>query len=90
MEARDQQMRHDTVETARQAAQDDAASTGGRVFPCVVFNQGTRPMIATSVPYSFLQKHVQSDAAKKGDNPRGKTNRPLDPRARPQHPELHA
>lgn len=77
MEKQGQQMWHESVSAAQLAAIEDAASTGGRVFPCVVFYQGKRLMISTSVPYSFLQKHVQSDSAKKGDNPRGKTNRPL-------------
>jgi DNA sulfur modification protein DndB len=74
---RGQQMWHDSVAMAQQAAVEDAASTGGRVFPCVVFYQGKRLMISTSVPYSFLQKHVQTESAKKGENPRGRTNRPL-------------
>lgn len=75
----DQQMWHESVAAAQTAAIEDASSTGGRVFPCIVFYQGKRLMISTSVPFSFLQRHVQSDSAVKGDNPRGKTNRPLIP-----------
>lgn len=70
---------HNTVEQARQAAMDDAASSGGRVYPCQVFTQGGRLMISTSFPFTFLARQVQLDSAVKGSNPRNSINRPLMP-----------
>lgn len=70
---------HDTVEQARQAAMDDAASSGGRVYPCQVFFQGGRLMITTSFPFALLARQVVLDPAVKGGNPRGSMNRPLMP-----------
>lgn len=70
---------HDTVEQARQAAMDDAASTGGRVYPCQVFSQGGRLMVSTSFPFAFLARQVVLDPAVKGGNPRFSMNRPLMP-----------
>lgn len=68
---------HDSVAQARDAAMEAAASTGGRVFPCQVFRQGIRLMIATSFPFTFVAKQVAFDSATKGGNPRTATNRPL-------------
>ena len=39
-QSRDQLRYFSTVAEAQQGAIDDAAATGGRLFPCVVFNQG--------------------------------------------------
>ncbi len=70
---------HETVAQAREAAMDDAASTGGRVYPCLVFRQGGRLMITTSFPFTFVARQVRLDSAAKGGNPRASTNRPLMP-----------
>ncbi|MGW4383845.1 DNA sulfur modification protein DndB [Kitasatospora sp. NPDC004531] len=63
---------------AQTAASEAATASGGRVFTCVVFQQGGRLMLTTAFSYSFLVKHVVSDAAVKGGNPRTATNRPMD------------
>lgn len=68
---------HETVAQAREAAVDDAASSGGRVYPCLVFRQGGRLMVTTSFPFTFLARQVRLDSAAKGGNPRTSTNRPL-------------
>lgn len=70
---------HGSLEEAQKHAQDHAAATGGRVYPCIVFRQGKRTMIATSFPYSFIKRQIVSDPAVKGESPRAKTNRPLIP-----------
>ena len=48
---------HNTVQEARDAAVDDAASSGGRVYPCLVFRQGGRMMIAAST-YELFSKAI--------------------------------
>ncbi|MGW4364334.1 DNA sulfur modification protein DndB [Nocardia takedensis] len=68
---------HDGLDKALQAAANDAAAAGARVFPCTVFQQGTRTMISTSFPYSFLAHQVVSDSVEKGSDPANTTNRPL-------------
>lgn len=68
---------HDTVAQAREAAMDDASSSGGRVYPCLVFRQGGRLMVTTSFPFPLLARQVRLDSAAKGGNPRTSTNRPL-------------
>ncbi|MBI4338578.1 MAG: DNA sulfur modification protein DndB [Chloroflexi bacterium] len=73
------ELEHDSVESARNAANEDAASSGGRVFPCVVFRQGGRVSIATAFPLSFVEKHIIPDSAIKGGDPRPSTNRPMMP-----------
>lgn len=70
---------HDTMEAATKAAFDDAAATGGRVFPCVVSRQGSRVTITTAFPMAFIGKHVRADSVVKGSNPLHHTNRPLMP-----------
>jgi DNA sulfur modification protein DndB len=70
---------HETVAQAREAAVDDAASSGGRVYPCLVFRQGGRLMVTTSFPFTFVARQVRLDSAVKGGNPRNSTNRPLMP-----------
>ncbi len=71
------EIEHDSVDAARNAALDDSASSGGRVFPCVVFRQGGRVSIATAFPLSFVAKNVKPDSAVKGSDPRRSTNRPM-------------
>ena len=73
------ELEHDTVEAARNAANDDAASSGGRVLPCVVFRQGGRVSMTTALPLSFVAKNVKPDSAMKGADPRSATNRPMMP-----------
>lgn len=73
------EIEHESVEAARNAANEDAASSGGRVFPCVVFIQGGRVCISTAFPLSFVAKHVKPDSALKGGDPRSTTNRPMIP-----------
>ena len=68
---------HDGLDEALKEAYSDAAASGGRVFPCTVFNQGKRWMISTSFPYQFLARQVVSDAAAKAGDPAKATNRPL-------------
>lgn len=68
-----------TLQEARDAAMDDASASGGRVYPCIVFQQGGRWMISTSFPFTFLSKQVRLDPAIKGGNPRNNMNRPLMP-----------
>ena len=70
---------HDSVEAARNAAMEDAASSGGKVFPCVVFYQGGRLNISTAFPLSFVARYVKPDSAAKGSDPRIATNRPMMP-----------
>lgn len=70
---------HDSMADAATAAMDDATSTGGRVFPCVVSHQGDRLTITTAFPMSLIGKHVKADSAVKGGNPLNHTNRPLMP-----------
>ncbi|GGP39277.1 DNA sulfur modification protein DndB [Streptomyces sindenensis] len=69
---------HDSLTAAQAAASEAATASGGRVFTCVVFQQGGRLMLTTAFSYAFLVKHVVSDAAVKGGNPRTATNRPID------------
>jgi DNA sulfur modification protein DndB len=69
---------HDSLIAAQQAANEAAAASGGRVFTCVVFQQGGRLMLTTAFSYAFLVRHVVSEAAAKGGNPRAFTNRPVD------------
>lgn len=73
------EIEHDSVEAARNAANEDAASSGGRVFPCVMFRQGGRVSMTTALPLSFVSKNVKPDSAAKGGDPRGSTNRPMMP-----------
>lgn len=69
----------DTLQEARESAFDEATASGGRVYPCTVFQQGGRWMISTSFPFPFLAKQVRLDPAVKGGNPRNNMNRPLMP-----------
>ncbi|UVS82674.1 DNA sulfur modification protein DndB [Actinokineospora sp. UTMC 2448] len=69
---------HDSLPAARDAATDAAAASGGRVFTCVVFQQGNRLMLTTAFSNAFLVKHVVAEAAVKGGNPRLASNRPMD------------
>ncbi|MBF6339485.1 DNA sulfur modification protein DndB [Nocardia abscessus] len=69
--------RHEGLDEAQRAASLDAAASGARVFPCTVFQQGGRTMIATSFPYQFLARQVVADSAAKGGDPGNATNRPL-------------
>ncbi|MGW1206460.1 DNA sulfur modification protein DndB [Streptomyces cyaneofuscatus] len=69
---------HDSLTAAQTAANEAATASGGRVFTCVVFQQGGRLMLTTAFSYAFLVKHVVADAAVKGGNPRMATNRPID------------
>ncbi len=72
---------HSTLQEARDAAADDAASTGGRTFPCVVFKQGNRLMISTAIPMTALRNHIRHDwvGMDEGKGVREATNRPLIP-----------
>lgn len=70
-------MEHPTDKEAREAAIDHATATGARVFPAVVFSQGQRRCLATAFPLSFIARAVRVDPAKKGEDPRTATNRPL-------------
>lgn len=69
---------HDSLIAAQQAAAEAAAASGGRVFTCVVFQQGGRLMLTTAFSYAFLVRHVVAESAAKGGNPRAFTNRPVD------------
>jgi DNA sulfur modification protein DndB len=69
---------HDTLTAASQAAQEAATGSGGRVFTCVVFQQGDRLMLTTAFSNAFLIKHVVANAAAKGGSPRLASNRPMD------------
>ncbi|GAA0969641.1 DNA sulfur modification protein DndB [Actinocorallia libanotica] len=69
---------HDSLTAAQAAASEAASASGGRVFTCVVFQQGGRLMLTTAFSYAFLVKHVVSEPAAKGGNPRMATNRPVD------------
>jgi DGQHR domain-containing protein len=69
---------HDSLTAAQSAAGEAASATGGRVFTCVVFQQGGRLMLTTAFSYAFLVKHVVADSAVKGGSPRLATNRPVD------------
>jgi DNA sulfur modification protein DndB len=69
---------HDSLSQAQTAASEAAAASGGRVFTCVVFEQGGRLMLTTAFSYAFLTKHVVTNSATKGGNPRLATNRPID------------
>jgi len=69
---------HDSLIAAQQAATEAAAASGGRVFTCVVFQQGGRLMLTTAFSYAFLVRHVVAEPAAKGGNPRAFTNRPVD------------
>lgn len=73
------EIEHDSVQAARDAAMDEAAATGGRVFPCTVFRQGSRMMLSTSLPFAVLTRQVRFDPASRGGDPRRTTNRPLMP-----------
>src|SRR5579862_5777077 len=73
------ELEHDTLAAARDAALEDAAQSGGRVYPCTVASQGGRMMISTTFPFSFLEKNVRIDPATKGGSPRANMNRPLLP-----------
>lgn len=70
---------HDSLTAAQNAASEAASASGGRVFTCVVFQQGGRLMLTTAFSHAFLVKHVVADSAVKGGNPRMATNRPMDP-----------
>lgn len=74
-----QAVEHSTVQEARDAATDLATSTGGRVYPCVVFVQGNRLMITSSFPFNFVTSQVRIDSATKGGSVGDSTNRPLLP-----------
>ena len=69
---------HDSLTAAQAAASEAASASGGRVFTCVVFQQGGRIMLTTAFNYAFLSRHVFPESAVKGGNPRLATNRPVD------------
>jgi DGQHR domain-containing protein len=69
---------HDSLTAAQTAAHEAASASGGRVFTCVVFQQGGRLMLTTAFSNAFLIRHVYADAAVKGSSPRLATNRPMD------------
>jgi DGQHR domain-containing protein len=69
---------HDSLTAAQQAAYEAASASGGRVFTCVVFQQGGRLMLTSAFSYAFLVRHVVAESAAKGGNPRAFTNRPVD------------
>jgi DNA sulfur modification protein DndB len=69
---------HDSLTAAQAAASEAASASGGRVFTCVVFQQGGRLMLTTAFNYAFLSRHVFPESAVKGGNPRLATNRPVD------------
>ncbi|WP_069160148.1 DNA sulfur modification protein DndB [Nocardia altamirensis] len=69
---------HDSLTAAQAAANEAASASGGRVFTCVAFRQGGRLMLTTAFSYAFLVRHVVSEPAEKGGNPRMATNRPVD------------
>ncbi|MBM7491930.1 DGQHR domain-containing protein [Micromonospora luteifusca] len=70
---------HTDLNVASAAANFEATAVGGRVFPCVVFKQGSRTMVSTSFPYSFIARNVVTNSALKGESPRESQNRPLMP-----------
>ncbi len=68
---------HDSLARAREAATEDAAHSGGRVFPCTVSLQGGRPILSTAFPLGFIARHLRIDPAQRGASPRDKVNRPI-------------
>lgn len=70
---------HDSLADARTAANEDAAHSGGRVFPCTVSFQGGRPILSTAFPLGFIARHIRIDPASRGGSPRDKVNRPILP-----------
>lgn len=72
-----QEFEHETLAAARDAANEDAAHSGGRVFPCTVSFQGGRPILSTAFPLGFIARHIRIDPAPRGGSPREKVNRPI-------------
>lgn len=70
---------YSTLQAARDAAMEDASQSGGRVYPCTIASQGGRLMLSLTLPFSFIAKHVRSDAALKGKSPAQSRNRPIMP-----------
>lgn len=68
---------HDSIAAARDAANEDAAQSGGRVFPCTVSSQGGRLMISTAFSMGFIAKHLKIDPAPRGGTPQRNVNRPI-------------
>ena len=75
----DKPFEYDSFEEARRAAVDSAATSGARLFPCVVFWQGGRTMISTSFPLLVATRQIKTDSSKKGESARSSTNRPIIP-----------
>lgn len=73
------ELEHDSLNAARDAALEDAAQSGGRVFPVSVSQQGGRLMLTTAFPLAFIAKNVKIDSAVKGGSPRANVNRPVIP-----------
>ncbi|WP_229400877.1 DNA sulfur modification protein DndB [Micromonospora okii] len=70
---------HADILAAMESAAREAAAIGGRIFPCTVFKQGSRTMVSTAFPNTFINRQVVSDSAAKGSSPRETLNRPLMP-----------
>ncbi len=70
---------HEDILHAMEAASREASAVGGRIFPCTVFKQGTRTMVATAFPNPFIKRQVVRESAIKGNSPRDTLNRPLMP-----------
>lgn len=73
----EREFEHDSIAAAREAAAEDAAHSGGRVFPCTVSLQGGRPILSTAFPLGFIVRHIRIDPAQRGTSPRDKVNRPI-------------
>lgn len=73
----DREFEHDSLAHARDAATEDAAHSGGRIFPCTVSLQGGRPILSTAFPLGFIARHIRIDPATRGGSPRDKVNRPI-------------
>ena len=71
---------HANLDEAFLAASRTAAAGFGRVFPCTVFTQGKRTMLATSFPLRFVASPaIVSSPASKETSAQAAMNRPLMP-----------
>lgn len=65
------------LEQGIQKAQGAAAATGGKAFPCTLFDQGGRTVAVTSFSMATLRQLLIARPATRGEDPHDK-NRPLD------------
>ncbi len=70
---------HTTYEQAFAAAAQEAATTMATIAPVIVFNQGKRSFLSTSVPLRYIDERVKIDTLGRGGNADEHYNRPLIP-----------